>query len=212
MNFNKTNKDYDFRKLLFQISWYKPTLYSPKKRLLNRCKLESDREMRKLRNQKFEISREINLKIAHRWYRTPRSDLSQNHPQFLIKKFRRAFSLTDVVQNEIFIWERFLLDNYFNLLWTYQIHNFCAEKPFYFRCVIPNLLTVTSAISTQFWNKCDGSDSSFDTQICQFTNFISHLDLNIKFSELGYVKEPNIIEFVMKATRLLVLISLQLML
>lgn len=127
VNFNKTNKDYDFRKLLFQISWYKPTLYSPKKRLLNRCKLESDREMRKLRNQKFEFSREINLKIAHRWYRTPRSDLSQNHPQFLIKKFRRAFSLTDVVQNEIFIWERFLLDNYFNLLWTYQIQNRCWE-------------------------------------------------------------------------------------
>ncbi len=85
VNFNKTNQDYDFRILLFKISWYKPTLYSPKKRLLNRSKLESGREMRKLRNQKFEFSREINLKIAHRWYRTPRSDLSQNHPQFLIK-------------------------------------------------------------------------------------------------------------------------------
>ena len=113
MNFNKTNKDYDFRKLLFQISWYKPTLYSPKKRLLNRCKLESDREMRKLRNQKFEFSREINLKIAHRWYRTPRSDLSQNHPQFLIKKVQtcvftdRRSAKWDFHMRTIFTWQLF---------------------------------------------------------------------------------------------------------
>ena len=130
VNFNKTNQDYDFRILLFKISWYKPTLYSPKKRLLNRGKLESDREMRKLLNQKFEFSREINLKIAHRWYRTPWSVLRTPELESSTvshKKFRRAFSLTDVVQNEIFIWERFPLDNYFNLLWTYQIHNLCWE-------------------------------------------------------------------------------------